>query len=254
MDSVAVCQIGLTDLAVEENLTRVRERVDALPGDVALAVFPEHTLTGFVADERIHTVALPRDGETLGTLRSLAEREDLALVFGFVEAANGTYYNATAYVSPTGEMTVYRKRHLWGGEGEVLSPGEELVTVETPVGTAGLVTCYDLNFVGDSAQLARREVTALLVVGAWPGAYSENWRLLLRARALDGVRWTIGANRTGTRDLPDAEPMRYGGRSLVARPDGGIHRALDRQERTLVADLDPEVLATQRDLVGIFSE
>jgi (R)-amidase len=254
MDSVAVCQLGLTDLAVEKNLAQVRERVDALPEDVGLAVFPEHTLTGFVADERIHTVALARDGEPLEAVRSLAEQEDLALVVGFVEAADGGYYNATAYVSPTGEMTVYRKRHLWGGERDVLSPGEELVTVETPVGTAGLVTCYDLNFVGDSAGLARPEVTALVVVGAWPGAYSENWRLLLRARALDGVRWAIGANRTGSRDLPDSDPVTYGGRSLVARPDGGIHRALDRQERTLVTDLDPEVLATQRELVGVFSE
>ena len=254
MDRVAVCQIGLTDLAVEANLAQVGACVDALPEDVGLAVFPEHTLTGFVADDRIHTAALARDGEAFGALCSLADQKDLALVVGFVEAAAGTYYNATAYVDSTGEMTVYRKRHLWGGEGDVLSPGGELVTVETPVGTAGLVTCYDLNFVGDSAQLARPEVTALVVVGAWPGAYSENWRLLVRARALDGVRWVIGANRTGKRDLPDAESVAYGGRSLVARPDGGIHRALDRQERTLVADLDPEVLATQRDLVGIFSE
>jgi (R)-amidase len=254
MDRVAVCQISLTDLAVEENLAQVRERVDDLPEDVGLAVFPEHTLTGFVADERIHDVALNRDNETIETLRSLADREDTALVVGFVEAAEGNYYNATAYVDATGEMTVYRKRHLWGGERDVLSPGEELVTVETPVGTAGLVTCYDLNFVGDSAELARPEVTALVVVGAWPGAYSENWRLLLRARALDGVRWAIGANRTGTRDIPESDPVTYGGRSLVARPDGGIHRALDRQERTLVADLDPEVLATQRELVGVFSE
>jgi len=39
--------------------------------------------------------------------------------------------------------------------------------------------------------------------GAWPGAYSENWTLLVRARALDGVRWTVGAGRTGRRDATD---------------------------------------------------
>lgn len=251
--TVAVCQMALEDLTVDENLARVRDRIDALGDDVSLAVFPEYTLTGFAPDERIKTTALTRDSEPIEELRSLADRRDLALVVGFVEAADGSVYNATAYVDQSGSVTVYRKRHLWGSEQQVLTPGAELVTVETPLGTAGLVTCYDLNFVADSAALTRPGVTALVVVGAWPGAYSENWRLLLRARALDGVRWAIGANRTGTRDLTDAEPVTYGGRSLVARPDGGIRRALDRQERTLVTDLDPDVLTAQRDLVGVFS-
>jgi predicted amidohydrolase len=48
-------------------------------------------------------------------------------------------------------------------EREVLTPGEDLVTVGTPLGTAGLSTCYDLNSVEESATLAREEVTALLV-------------------------------------------------------------------------------------------
>lgn len=251
--TVAVCQLELEDLAVDVNLSRVRERIDRLD-DVALAVFPECTLTGFTADERIESTALARDSAAIDTLRSLADRRDMALVVGFVEAADGTFYNATAYIGPDGDMTVYRKRHLWGKEQRVLSPGDELITVETPIGDAGLLTCYDLNFVDDSAAFARERLTALVVVGAWPGAYSENWRLLLRARALDGVRWTIGANRTGTRDNPDSQPVTYAGRSLVARPDGGVHQALDRQDRTLVTEIDSDVLATQRDRIGVFSD
>jgi (R)-amidase len=64
----------------------------------------------------------------------------------------------------------------------------------------------------------------------------------------------IGANRTGTGESAAGEPVTYGGRSLVARPDGGIHQALDRQPRTLVTTLDPEVLASQRELIDIFPE
>lgn len=252
--TVAVCQVTLEDLAVDENLETVRTCVDDVGSDVDLAVFPEHTLTGFVGDERIENAALARDGEPIDELRTLAERREIALIVGFVETAGDDLYNATAYVGPAGEFAVYRKRHLWESEQSVLTPGEELVTVETPIGTAGLLTCYDLNFVGDSAALARADVTALLVAGAWPAAYSENWRLLLRARALDGVRWTIGANRTGQRDVPDSQPVTYGGRSLVARPDGGIHAALDRGERTLVTEIDSGVLESQRELVGVFAE
>ena len=252
--TVAVCQLALEDLSVDANLETVRNRVTALSSDVDLAVFPEHTLTGFVGDERIEAAALTRDSAPISELQSLAEQRALALVVGFIEAADHGFYNATAYVGPTGEITVYRKRHLWDSERELLTPGDELVTVETPLGTAGLLTCYDLNFVDDSAALAREDISALLVAGAWPGAYSDNWRLLLRARALDGVRWGIGANRTGQRDMPDSEQVTYAGRSLVARPDGGIHQALERQEQTLVTELDRAVLESQRDLIGVFSE
>ncbi|MCU4924594.1 carbon-nitrogen hydrolase family protein [Halobacteria archaeon AArc-dxtr1] len=252
--TVAVCQLELTDLATEANLTRVRKCVDSLEDDVDLAVFPEYTLTGFVADEPLETTALARESAPINSLRSIADHRNLALVVGFVEAAGDEFYNATAYIGPDGELTVYRKRHLWGTERSVLTPGSDLVTVETPIGTAGLLTCYDLNFVADSASLACEDVTALVVVGAWPAAYSENWRLLLRARALDGVRWAIGANRTGTSETGDSRSKRYGGRSLIARPDGGIHHALDRQERTFITDLDPTILTAQRELTGVFDE
>ena len=252
--TVAACQIPIEDLNVDRNRSRVRECVTGLPAAVDLAVFPEHTLTGFVPDERIRAAALPRAGEAIDELSSLAAGQGVALAVGFVEDAGDQYHNAVAYVRPEGDLTIYRKRHLWAGERDLLMPGCERVTVETPVGTAGVLTCYDLNFVEDSAALAREDVTALLVTGAWPAAYSENWRLLLRARALDGVRWTIGANRTGTRDTPDTEPVTFGGRSMVARPDGGVHRCLDRGERALVTELDPAVLARQRDLIGVFAE
>lgn len=252
--TAAVCQMSVDDLTVDTNHERVRDRIDSLDDDVALAVFPEYALTGFVPDERIHDAALARDSSPIENLQSLAKERDIGIVVGFAESADDSYYNATAYLDPGGEMTVYRKRHLWDEEERVFTAGYQRVTVDTPFGEAGLLTCYDLNFVEESASITREEITTLLVVGAWPAAYSENWKLLVRARALDGVRWALGANRTGQRDVPDAPVTTFGGRSLVARPDGGIHQALDRQERSLVTELDPEILADQRNLIDIFPE
>lgn len=253
--TVAACQLPVADLDVDTNLSRVRERTAGLPDRVDLALFPEQVLTGFVPDERIQEVALEQD-RVLPDLADLASTHDLDLLVGFVEEADTDaghrYYNAVAYVTGAGDASVYRKRHLWAGEQRVLEPGEDLVTVQTPIGEAGILTCYDLNFVQDSAALARESISALLVVGAWPAAYSENWTLLVRARALDGVRWGIGASRTGRREVADAPTATYAGRSLLARPDGGVARQLDRGVRDLIVDLDPEVLTTQRELVGVF--
>jgi (R)-amidase len=257
--TVAACQLVVDDLAPAANLAAVESRVRGLPEAVDVAVFPEYALTGFVPDDRVADAALDVDGDRIGHLRDLAAAESTALVVGFVETDGHARYNTTAYLDPDGTVTRYRKRHLWGREAEMLTPGDDLTTVETPAGTAGLLTCYDLNFVGDSAALTDRGVDALFVGAAWPAAYSENWRLLLRARALDGVRWVVGAGRTGRREPApdvgtDADPepgaVAYAGRSMVIRPDGGVHASLDRREDDLVADLDPETLAAHREFVG----
>ncbi|SFL08609.1 Predicted amidohydrolase [Halogranum rubrum] len=254
MATVAVPQCAVDDLDVEANLTELADRTARLDATVDVALFPEYALTGFVADERVESVALTRDGPELDTVRETARTNDVALLVGFVEREGSDYYNATAYVEPNGETTVYRKRHLWGGERSVLTPGSERVVVETPIGRTGILTCYDLNFVAESAALTRERVDALFVTGAWPATHSENWRLLLRARALDGVRWVVGAGRTGARRVPGTVPLDYAGRSAVVRPDGTVAAATNRDERTLVAELDPDVLAEQRAFIPVYEE
>ena len=256
--TVAACQLAVDDLDLAANLAAVESHVRGLPDAVDVAVFPEYALTGFVPDDRAAEVALRIDGDEIGRLRDLAAARATALVVGFVEVDGDDLYNTTAYLAPDGDAARYRKRHLWGREAEVLTAGEDLVTVETPAGTAGILTCYDLNFVGDSAELVDRGSDALFVGGAWPAAYSENWRLLLRARALDGVRWVVGAGRTGRREPTDdasaTDAVAYAGRSMVIRPDGGVHATLDRREDDLVADLDPDTLAAHREFVGSVPE
>lgn len=247
--TVAACQIRVADLEPESNLGRIADRLAGVDADVVL--FPELALTGFVADGRIERAALSADSGPLDRVRDLARDHDAALVVGFAEDADGRYFNATAYVTPTGVTTIYRKRHLWGGEREVFAPGDERVTVDTPVGSTGLVTCYDLNFVTDSAAFAADGVDALFVVGAWPATHGQNWRLLVRARALDGVRWAIACGRTGRREIEGAPVVEYAGRSLVARPDGVVAAELAHGPDDLVVALDEAVLRTQRALVDV---
>lgn len=172
--TVALCQFALEDLAVDVNYEQVRNCVSELDDDVDIALFPEHTLTGFTSDNRIEQVPLSRNSGHIAALHALAEQTRTSLVVGFVEVDDGMFYNATACIDWRGDLTVYCKQHLWEGEQEVLTACDELVTVETRLGTAGLPTCYELNFVEDSAVFARKEVQALLMISAWPSAYSEN--------------------------------------------------------------------------------
>lgn len=238
------------DLDASANADTVARQVDDLPSVVDLAVFPEYALTGFVADARVHASALESTGPIVDRIAGAAEANETDVVVGYLEKDAGEYFNALAYLSRTGDRTVYRKRHLWGGEAEFVSPGSERVVVDTPIGSAGLVTCYDLNFVAESAAFTDPPVDALIVGGAWPAEYGANWDLLLRARALDGVRWVVGAGRTGNRTVPGAEVATYAGRSAIVRPDGSIAGRLNRSAGPIVKELDPAVLAEQRRFIG----
>jgi (R)-amidase len=264
--TVAVPQVPVDDLDVDANAERIRRRADDLPAAVDLVVFPEYALTGFAADDRLRAAALPRDAAR-ARLESVAAAADAAVIAGYAERDGDDVYNAAAYVPPPdrsagggsdpeagadrGEFAVYRKRHRWDEESEWVEPGTDRVVVETPAGSTGILTCYDLNFVAESAWFAERAVDALAVVGAWPADHAANWRLLCRARALDGVRWVVAAGRTGTAggDRP-AEAATYAGNSLVARPDGAVAAELGREPGTLTATLDRATLSVQRDLVG----
>ena len=268
--TVAVPQIPVDDLAVERNLDRLSNRVAALSDRVDVAVFPEYALTGFVDDDRLRAAALERE-TALSRLSAVAADNDVALTAGYAERDGDELFNATAYVPPSGRSspggreaqdgearpTVYRKRHLRAEEAERVAAGAERVVVDTPAGRTGLLTCYDLNFVAESAWFADRAVDALFVTGAWPAAHAQNWRLLLRARALDGVRWVVGAGRTGragaSADGDRTDRRRYAGNSLAARPDGRVAAELGRGERDLTVTLDRDVLADQRELVGAVS-
>lgn len=242
--------MAVDDLDTSGNADTVLQQLDELSPDVSIAVFPEYALTGFVADARVHATALESDGPVLDRITAAAENTQTDVVVGYLEKDDGNLYNALAYVSRDGDRTVYRKRHLWGGEAEFVAKGSDRVVVDTPIGSAGLVTCYDLNFVAESAAFTNPPVDALLVAGAWPAAHAANWDLLLRARALDGVRWVIGAGRTGERTLPGVERASYAGRSAIIRPDGTIAGRLNRTPGPLVRTIDPTVQAQQRRFIG----
>jgi predicted amidohydrolase len=54
--------------------------------------------------------------------------------------------------------------------------------------------------------------------------------------------------------VPDARTATYGGRSMVARPNGSIHTALADDERDLVTSLDPAEQTYHRKRVGVYRD
>jgi predicted amidohydrolase len=211
---VAACQFEPVVGDASANLTVLREQAAGVDADVV--VFPELAVTGYDL-ETAREDAAPVPGRWTDALADAADEADATLVVGLPERAGADLYNALVAVDGDGVRAVYRKPCLWGDEATVFTSGDEPTTVETPVGTLGFALCYDLNFPEVFTAYARRGVDVVAVSAAWRRSYADDWRLLLRARALDSPCYVVGSNHVG-----DQHGRRHAGESLVADPTGDV--------------------------------
>jgi len=152
--------------------------------------------------------------------------------------ADGQRYNTSVLADAAGVLvSTYRKMHLWGGdagEAAVLSAGEELLVVDSPLGTTGVTTCYELRFPELYRALVDQGVMAYVVAAGWPVARIEHWRVLAQARAIENQAWLLAVNCVGTHD-----GVQMGGRSVVVSPQGAvIAEASGDSEEILFAEVD----------------
>ncbi|WIV66394.1 carbon-nitrogen hydrolase family protein [Natrialbaceae archaeon AArc-T1-2] len=238
---VAACQFEPTIGDVDANLAAVRDLAGDLEAGVALAVFPELSLTGYDL-EVVADLAEPIPGPLTDRAVSLAREVDTTLVLGLPERVGDAVYNATAVVSPDGLEGVYRKQYAWGDERDVFDAGEGPVTVETSAGTIGLLCCYDLNFPEAALEYARRGCDVLAVTAAWRTSFLADWRLFSRTRARDGPCYVVASNHTG-----DQQGRDHAGHSLVAGPDGTVRAEADERQGVVTAAVPADDLECERE-------
>ena len=139
---------------------------------------------------------------------ALSKKLGMYIEFDLAErGSDGAYYNAAVVVDPGGRIAgSYRKRNLFGGERDFLSPGSGTTIFETPFGRIGLMICADVyhRLTVDDYRAAAPD--AILVSAAWTVANSamNSFRALARQ-----TRMTVVASNLA--DFPD---------SGVVNPDG----------------------------------
>ncbi|MCX8527228.1 MAG: hypothetical protein ORN20_03710, partial [Candidatus Nanopelagicales bacterium] len=151
-------RVGLVQLdcssreSVSARIARTLALVDAQAAVCDLMVLPELWHVGAFDIEAARQNAQALDGPLVEALAARAVEHKIWLHGGSIaeRAADGNFYNTSLMFAPDGELVAtYRKIHLFGfdgGETTLMSGGDELVVVDTPLGPTGLATCYDLRF------------------------------------------------------------------------------------------------------------
>lgn len=241
---ISILQTDIVWENKQENLRRLREKLEALRGTTEIVVLPETFSTGFSMDT--DRLAEPTAGETISTLRQWATDYGLALAGSYIacewssHGATPTHYNRAFFLTPEGDAHYYDKRHLFrmGSETEHFIPGSSRPIIAYRGWNIRLLVCYDLRFPVWSRNVDN-EYDLLIYVANWPVPRRKVWDVLLQARALENISYVCGVNRIGM----DNRKTPHSGGSAIYSPKGELLAAVpDNEEGVATAQLELSAL------------
>ncbi|XP_030506658.2 deaminated glutathione amidase, chloroplastic/cytosolic [Cannabis sativa] len=232
---------------------------EAASAGAKMICFPESFAFIGAQDGESLKIAQPLDGPMMQQYCSLARESSIWLSLGgFQEKGPDEQhlFNTHVVIDDNGKIkSTYKKIHLFDvdiagersyKESNITEAGNNIVSVDSPVGRLGLTVCYDLRFPELYQQLRfQHEAQVLLVPAAFTVATGQaHWEILLRARAIETQCYVIAAAQTGKHN----DKRQSYGETLIIDPWGTVvGRLTDRLSTGItVADIDFSLLDSIR--------
>ena len=192
-----------------ENRTQFESVIHQLQNDVDLIVLPEMFSTGFTMNPSL--VAEKMNDETIVWMQQIAKDKNAAICGSLVIFEDDNFYNRFVFVFPSGKIETYNKRHSFSlaGEDKVFTSGNEKLIINYKGWKICPLICYDLRFPVWSRNVENYDL--LIFMANWPVTRINAWDILLKARAIENMSFTMGVNRVGF----DANNYEYSGHSAI---------------------------------------
>lgn len=186
----------------KSNLKLLHEHlVEEAENGTDVVVFPECFLTGycFQSLEEARTVAEPLDGSSVTQVIEWCRELNIAAVFGFLESAGESVFNAAVMVGPEGLVGHYRKIHLpFLGVDRFTTPGDRPLEVFEYQGVRiGILICYDGGFPEAPRVLAIQGADIVLLPTNWPPGAETMAEYAINCRAMESAIYFASVNRVG---------------------------------------------------------
>lgn len=245
---IAIIQTSLIWENATENRSHLAQKITGFMEDVDLIVLPELFSSGFTMNPK--AVAETMEGETVLWLQHLAKAKNAAITGSLVIEENGKYYNRLLFVYPSGEIKRYDKRHLFtlAGEDKFYTAGNEKLIVAYKGFRICPLVCYDLRFPVFARNVENYDL--LIYVANWPKPRVNAWDILLKARAVENMCYTIGVNRIGT----DANNHQYIGHSQAIDFLGDYLVNPQEADGVFMVELDKEKLLKTRNKLSFLND
>ena len=174
------------------------------------------------------------DSPTLLALREAAAKAGIWLHVGSIpvradDDGEGRFANRCFVIDAAGAIAArYDKIHMFDvdlvtgeswRESAAYRPGDQVVTVDCPVGRLGLAICYDVRFPALFEELGRRGCDVIAIPAAFTVPTGRaHWHLMQRARAVEASAFVVAPAQVGHHE----DGRETYGHSLVIDPWGDV--------------------------------
>ncbi len=256
MTRIAVLQMT-SGIAPEANAGTIVSAIGAAEmGGASMLFTPE--MSGLIDRDReraSRAIVREEQDQVLLAVRDAAARAGVWVALGSLAVAreDGRWANRSLVIDSSGEIAArYDKIHMFDvdlasgeswRESNAYQAGEEVVTVQSPIGRLGLAVCYDIRFPALFEALGRQECDVIAIPAAFTVPTGEaHWHLLQRARAVEASAWVVSAAQTGKH----ADGRSTYGHSLVVDPWGDVVLDMGLEAGLAFAEIDPARTAEVR--------
>ncbi|PZD78995.1 amidohydrolase [Mesonia sp. K7] len=230
-----------------KNISALSEMVSQVE-DTQLIVLPEMFSTGFTMNTQLSE---PENGETLQWMQKIAKTKNAAITGSLIIEEDKHFYNRLYFVFPDGNYKTYDKKHLFtlANEQNYYTAGDRKLIVDYLGWKICPLICYDLRFPVWARNT--QDYDLLLYVANWPAKRTQAWDVLLQARAVENMCYTLGVNRVGK----DGNDFDFVGHSAVYDYLGErINQNFRENEHTETVILSKEKMLEARKKLGFLND
>lgn len=230
---------------IDANLAHYEEMIWNKDSETDLILLPEMFTTGFTMEPK--PLAELMNGKTHKWMKMIAAQRQAVVTGSYIITENKEFFNRILVVWPNGDTVHYNKKHLFtlAGEDAAFSTDHKDLIFELKGWKIRTRICYDLRFPiwarskkqGDNPY----EYDLIFYLANWPSARIHSWNVLLGARAIENVSYSIGVNRVGK----DPKGFEYTGHSAVYN-FLGEEIAFSKKEEVIDVTLNWEELSNFR--------
>ncbi len=169
-----------------------------------------------------------------------------------VEEKNQIFNQAYVFDNFGKIRATYKKNYIFGfgsGESKIVSAGNEFEVIKTPWGKMSFAICYDLRFPELFRKMVLEGVEILLISSAWPTQRIEEWKNLVKARAIENQLLVIACNGVGAQTEAN-----LGGRSLIVAANGEQIMEMGKYEMIKIQDVDTNFTKHHRTVFPVLND
>ena len=253
--NVGLIQLRISDGSFKENIDKGITYIERLASQGSdIIVLPELWPTGYGKNHIIKFVNNQElVNELVNNLISITLRYDTLIIAPIPYKVNNLIFNSAIAISKGKVIGRYDKIHLFSlyNEDKIFSKGKSITIVKVKEVSVGIAICYDLRFPELFRLLTLNGAEVIAVPASWGAPRGEQWRVLLRARAMENQVIVLGVNRVGSSSVINEE---FAGYSCVIDPLGNEVACLGRHEEAINVSIETNWIREARTYIPLWRD